>query len=143
MTAEDLLNSLFQEVPEIREAVDMMLHAYSVNLSEGRFPVWEYGVMEVVKFLLEESSTYCQPLTRVFAFFEKMASGDEDTRNFFLVATMDYFYEHQNLLSIANKFMGPSTKAAWQAWYQFQKDSLLFELSQLYSDKELEAMKQM
>lgn len=142
MTAESLLESLFRDVPEMRGAVNYMLKLYQIEPTAERFPVWEHGVLECVEVMLENRIECQQVLKRIFSFFEKLANGDEETRNFFLVATMDFFYKRQELLPIASEFMGPSTKAAWQTWYQFQKDSLLLELSQLYSDEELEAMKQ-
>ena len=142
MTSEALLENLFNDVPEMRNAVNYMLRLYQIEPSAERFPVWEHGVLECVEAMLEDRVRCDQSLKRVFSFFEKLANGDEDTRNFFLVATMDFFYKRQQLLPIASKFMGPATKAAWETWYQYQKDSLLLELSQLYSDEEIEAMEQ-
>ena len=142
MNIEDLLDELFQEVPEIKRSVHMMLNAYHVTMSDGRFPVWEYGVMECVEFLLEEADTYHHTLQKIFQYFEKLASADVNTREFFMCAVMDYFCNKPDLVPIAKRFMGPAVEAAWIEYRKFDTDAQLFQLSQLYSDEEIEAMEQ-
>ena len=142
MRIEELLEDLFQDVPEIKRSVFMMLKAYHVSISDGRYPVWQYGVMECVEFLLEEANTYQHTLKKIFQFFEKMASAEEDTREFFMCSVMDYFCERPNLIPTAKRFMGPFVAEAWTEYRRFDLDAQLFRLSQLYSDEELDAMKQ-
>ncbi len=55
---------------------------------------------------------------------------------------MSYFFEKTDVQKKAMMFMGPETKKLWVQYCSFEKDAQLWQLSQLYSDEELEAMKQ-
>ena len=73
---------------------------------------------------------------------KKLAKADKETRDFFWYGTMSYFFEKTDVQKKAMMFMGPETKKLWVQYCSFEKDAQLWQLSQLYSDEELEAMKQ-
>ena len=141
---EDVLETLYQIAPDMRDCVEMLRCGYGIELSEGGYPIWDHCVMETVEFLLEEPTTYKNLLEQFFSFVEHYAkTSDVETHKFYLHLTMVYIYNKKSLLDTAKKFMEPATKAAWEEYCVFKKKIKLLKLSQLYSDEELEAMKQM
>ena len=142
MDIEHILNQFFSEVPQMKELFEIMCEIQGISMVDGRAAVWKIGVMECIGFLLNESSEFLDLTRSVFAFLEKLAKADKETRDFFWYGTMSYFFEKTDVQKKAMMFMGPETKKLWVQYCSFEKDAQLWQLSQLYSDEELEAMKQ-
>ena len=135
----DLLNALFARIPEMKEIAEELCKYYHIELTDDGGALWVNGVILATIIMLEEPSPP-DLLVSVFSFFEDIVKNPE-TRHFFMWTTMYYYCEQKDILDRAVRMMGPETKKLYEEYMVIYKDAKLLELSQLYSNEELDAMK--
>ena len=140
MDIDVLLNELFSEIPEMEDLFRISCDLYHVHPSDERGLIWSLGVMDNVVFLLREGEEYKELTKRIFSFFEKIATQNDETLLFFLQATVNYLYINTDIQKKALQFMGTATRKHWDNYCKFMKDLRLMELATLYSDEEMDEL---
>ena len=146
MDLKVLLKDFFAECPDMELLYDIACEENKIQPSDARAAIWMGGFLPGVVALLEapdmlkDIGRTKSILTSVFSLFEKMSTMEEDSREFLKHMTMDIFYDRPELLAAAKPYMGIELQKVFQEYCLFRKEAGLWELSQLYSDEELETM---
>ena len=141
-----LLNDFFDVCPEMKRYFDMACNSNKIYTSDDDSVIWAGGFMPCVAAMLEDQDTLKDPegikriLVLVFSLFEKMALDGAETRDFLKHLTMGLFYDEPELFETAKQYMGRETMKVFEEYCVFLKEADLWQLSQLYSDEELETM---
>ena len=143
MQIELLLEDFFQFVPEVQDLFKHVCQVQNVDLSEDVHVVWEYGVMPCITCLLRYPDEFRAIADRVFQFIENTIVADPNMCAFWELSMMFCLYDQveEIVQHRAVQFMRAQTKQVWDQHCAFRKDAKLLELSQLYSNEELDAMK--
>jgi len=137
----ELLNALFTRIPDMEEIATELCEHYHVELTEDGGALWVNGVILATIIMMEEEAPP-DLLVSIFSFFEDIVKKDTETKYFFMWTTMYYYCEQKDITDRAVKMMGPETKKLYDEYLVIYKSSKLLQLSQLYSDEEIEAMEQ-
>ena len=146
MDLKILLEDFFTECPDMELLYDIACEENKIQPTDARAAIWMGGFLPGVVALLEDPDMLedlgrtNSILTSVFLLFEKMSTMEEDSREFLKFMTMDLFYDRSDLLDAANQYMGKETRKVFQEYCVYRKEESLWELSQLYSEEELEAI---
>ena len=142
MQIETLLESFFRDVPEMREMFEIMCNVNQIQMLDGEYIVWDYGIMPCIAFLANNVDQFRDVAERVFRFIEKAVTSDQETRVFLEVSMMYcvYYDMEEETQKRVCELMGTETKRLWKDYCRLVKNEKLAQLSALYSDEEMDSM---
>ena len=110
MTNHNIINDLFNCVPELKSKFEKSFEQHLITTKDGIYVIWGLGVMSCVLDLLKTPSVYSNQLQKIFNFFETMAQHEDERKDLLMYSTLETLDDHKELLNTAFSFMGSKTK---------------------------------
>lgn len=109
MNMDNAINDYLKKVPEVQEQFEKQCKERLIDDTDGAHVIWSLGLIPCVIELIKDNKKNKSVLQRTFAFFEEMASSDEEVRELLLYSVLEKIGDDKEILNISMALMGKNT----------------------------------
>jgi ssDNA-binding replication factor A large subunit len=106
---DDVLELFLKRVPELETEFKVFLKDNLIDEKDGLYVIWGMGMMPCIITAIKNKANENQ-LTRIFDFFEEMATSEEDVKELLMYSTLEKLGDEKEIFELAVPFMGKETR---------------------------------
>jgi len=106
---DDVLELFLKRVPELETEFKVSLKDNLIDKKDGLYVIWGMGMMPCIITSIKNKANENQ-LTRIFNFFEEMATSEEEVKELLMYSTLEKLGDEKEIFELAVPFMGKETR---------------------------------